>query len=208
MTCFYTKVKAPFYLLLFFTFCIVANRQLLAENKHSNNNNNNPFISSVSSPESEWKDRKQWKEDISKRTIFSSTFRAPDRRIIFHFSKAPLNYYDAAGILQPIDADLKPSGNNWSAPNQPYPTYLFQDGSAAVSIDNGEQFVFNKNCKINGQEFTNTIPFLKENIAKAIDVIPGVDKIYEFRENGIEYSYVLFPFFLTRQLSNYSFNKK
>lgn len=136
-------------------------------------------------------DREQWKEIVSERKPFSSTYLTPDKRTIIHFSKAPLNYYDARGLLQPIDARLQPSENGWSALNQPLPTYLFQDGSAAVSTSEGSIISFSKNCKINGKDFQNLKFQVYKDSATITDSELGIDKKYEFRAGSVKYSYVI-----------------
>src|SRR5688572_10735586 len=57
-----------------------------------------------------------WKENISARTLYTNSFTTPDGRIVNRYSKRPINYYNAAGELIPIDPSMKYSGDGWSAP--------------------------------------------------------------------------------------------
>lgn len=136
-------------------------------------------------------DRSLWKENIAERTVFSSTYITPDGEHIIHYSKAPLNYYDANGKLQTIDPTLKTNADGWAAMDQPYPTFLFADGSAAVSPSKELKFIFGKNIRVNGNAVAPNVPVMDGAVAKIQNVIPGMNKEFEFRPNGIKYNYVL-----------------
>lgn len=136
-------------------------------------------------------DREQWKENIPERTVFSSSYITPDGRYITHYSKAPLNYYDASGTLQPIVFKPKANDNGWAAMEQPFPTYLFNDGSAAVSPSKDSKFIFGKNITVNGNAIAPRVPVMESGVAKIHNIIPGMDKEYAFRLNGVKYNYVL-----------------
>jgi gliding motility-associated-like protein len=136
-------------------------------------------------------DRKNWVENVSERTVYSSRFTTPDGHVICHYSKQPLNYSDASGNLQPIDFTMKSSDNGWSAVAQPFPTFLNSDGSAAVSPAKDLQFVFGKNVSVNGNPVPARVPVMMEHMAKISNIIPGMDKEYGFKLNGIKYNYVL-----------------
>ncbi len=137
------------------------------------------------------RDQNLWIENVADRTIFSSSFKTPDGRIIIHSSASPLNYYDAAGALQKIVAEPKVDANGWSAQEQPYPTYLFSDGSAAVSTSKELKFIFGKNLRVNGNSIAPRVPVMSGAIATIANVIPGMNKEYNFRSNGIKYNYIL-----------------
>ena len=136
-------------------------------------------------------DQNLWVEKNSDRTVFSNSFTTPDGRTITHSSAAPLNYYDASGILQKIVAEPKADANGWSAVEQPYPTYLFSDGSAAVSPSKDTKFVFGKNCSVNGNLIPARVPVMNGNVATISNIIPGMNKEFNFRMNGIKYNYIL-----------------
>jgi len=90
-----------------------------------------------------------WTEDISKRTVYSSTYRTPEGQVVISNSSRPVNYY-VNGTLKTIDPKLKTSAEGWSATDQPYPTYLFTDGSAAITVADNAKMIFGKNGEING----------------------------------------------------------
>ncbi|HET6991468.1 MAG TPA: hypothetical protein VFJ43_09100, partial [Bacteroidia bacterium] len=137
------------------------------------------------------RDQDKWIENVSERTVFSSSFRTEDGRVIMHYSEAPLNYYDASGTLQKIVAQPKQNSNGWAAMEQPYPTYLFNDGSAAVSPSKELQFVFGKNLSVNGNPIPVRVPVMDGDVATIANIIPGMNKEYTFRMNGIKYNYIL-----------------
>ena len=135
-------------------------------------------------------DQSTWTEIISERKQYSSTYKTPEGQTVTSYSTRPLNYYDATGHLVPIDPSLKPNGDGWNASNQPNPTYLYPDGSAAVSINKCTRFTFGKNCFINDQPIT-TKAVSKKNEIIYPDVVPGIDKQFLFYENAIKYNYIL-----------------
>ncbi|MEW6467273.1 MAG: gliding motility-associated C-terminal domain-containing protein [Bacteroidota bacterium] len=130
-----------------------------------------------------------WEEMEQERTLYSRTYHTADGRVIVHYSKRPLNYY-SKGRLVPVDASMYPSASGWCAPAQPYPVYLNFDGSTALTLDNGEKLGFNQNCRVNGTAAAINLS-LNGNRAFAADIVPGVDKEYLFRENGLKYNYIL-----------------
>ncbi|CAN5437082.1 hypothetical protein BH09BAC5_BH09BAC5_29270 [soil metagenome] len=151
-----------------------------------------PHVSADSSEEINLlRDRALWKENISERTVFSSSYVTSDGKYISHFSKSPLNYYDETGALQKIVAEPKSTVEGWSAKDQPYPTYLFNDGSAAVSPSKNLKFTFGKNIRVNGNSIADRVPVMNGKVATIQNIIPGMNKEFEFRMNGIKYNYIL-----------------
>ncbi len=137
--------------------------------------------------------KEESKEMLSARSRYSNTFLTTDGRTILHFSKAPLNYKDISGKWQQVDPSLTECSLGWSAMEQDYPTYLYKDGSIALSQENGNPFHFGQCLRING---LNPIPAdakLKENRKEAVisNLVPGVDKQITFRQNAVEYNYVI-----------------
>ena len=84
----FKNILRKFNLLLFLWFNIL---NLFSQN------NITGLISSLNPKENRniLEDRSTWKEVVSERKIFSSTFLTPDARIITHYSKQPINYYNA-----------------------------------------------------------------------------------------------------------------
>jgi len=99
--------------------------------------------------------RQNYSEQTEKRTLTSRTFRGEDGAILLHYSSKNIHYFDKEKKLQPINSKLQQSENGWSASQQEFPTYLFTDGSTALTpLSSGERsgvrhkITFNKNCKI------------------------------------------------------------
>ncbi len=132
-----------------------------------------------------------WKETISERTLYTSSFLSDDGQIKIIHSKRPINYYNSANVLVPINSKLNQiSSNSWAALDQPLPTYLHKDGSFSVSNSNQQLFSLGKNCKINNQSINIDFQF-DGNLIEMKDVIPGIDKQLIFNENAIKYNYIL-----------------
>ncbi|HEU4716381.1 MAG TPA: gliding motility-associated C-terminal domain-containing protein [Bacteroidia bacterium] len=138
-------------------------------------------------------DRSTWVEDESQRTVFSSVYHTADGQYIAHQSSVPINYYDVNGKLQPIDFSPKKITEGWTAPAQPFPTFLFNDGSAYVSYgkDEGDYFRFGISPVINGVNASPQAIAFDGDTGTMHDVVPGVDRKYAFRLNGIETSYIV-----------------
>jgi gliding motility-associated-like protein len=135
-----------------------------------------------------------WTEDIEARTLTTATYLSNDGQIKIDQSARPINYYNSSNILVPIDAKLrKNADNSWSAANQPQPTYLFQDGSYALTIDKTAQLRLGKKAKI-GDQFIESKVSLSGNTATYYNVIPGVDKELIFYENAVKSNYILHEF--------------
>ena len=132
-----------------------------------------------------------WKETISERTFFSSSFLSDDGQIKIIHSKRPINYNNSSNFLVPINSKLNQyTSNSWAALDQPLPTYLFKNGSFSVTTSNEQLFTLGKNCKINDESLNIDFEF-KGNSIIISDVIPGVDKQLIFDENAIKYNYIL-----------------
>lgn len=132
-----------------------------------------------------------WTEDVSQRQLHSAIFTSNDGQIKAISSKRPINYYSKSNELVPIDPTLQLNDKGyWSAENQPYPTYLFQNGSFALTLDREQTIKLGNNCKINGEALSMTVDFNGNNTTIK-NVFPGVDKQLIFLENAVKYNYVL-----------------
>lgn len=139
-------------------------------------------------------ERDKWIENENERTVYSRSFTVPDGRVVIQYSSVPVCYRNAAGKLVPIDPviHVNADGKGWTAQAQPYPTYLHEDGSAAVSLFNDSRFVFGQNCSVNGKQANLTARLAVEgSLVTMRDVIPGIDKQMEYRANGVKYSYLI-----------------
>ena len=128
-------------------------------------------------------------EDVSKRTLYNSTWVAKDGKVITCTSSEPINYSDANGNFKPINIELKSDAKGWSASEQQNPCYFRSDRSTSISIGNGLEFGFNMNCTISGMPLDQYIKAVnKQNIA--LDLSEGVHKNIRFLNNGIKTNYV------------------
>ena len=126
-----------------------------------------------------------WKETISERTLYTSSFLSDDGQIKIINSKRPINYYNSANVLVPINSKLSiVSSNSWAALDQPLPTYLNKDGSFSVSTSNQQLFSLGRNCKINNQAINIDFQF-DGNLIEMKNVIPGIDKQLIFNSSMI-----------------------
>lgn len=161
--------------------------QLLSQKNSSN-------LAACLNPEGErniLEDRSQWKEAESERKIYSSTFVTPDGRIIMHYSKQPVNYYNTSGALVPVDLKPSLSAKGLSASSQPNEVSVLNNGAVEVSTNDNSKIVFSKNSKINGAA---VIPFdlKQEGVNVTMNTgISGIYKTFEFRYNSLKYNYVL-----------------
>ncbi|MCX6295158.1 MAG: gliding motility-associated C-terminal domain-containing protein [Bacteroidetes bacterium] len=136
-------------------------------------------------------DRSQWKELEQERKIFSSSFLTPDGRTIIYYSKAPVNYYNGKGILVPINPVPTFSSKGLTAPDQPNNVSVLNNGTIEINTGDGSTISYSGNSKINGN--TTYISEIKLDGENAImqNIIPGVDKTFEFRFNSLKYNYVI-----------------
>ncbi len=136
-------------------------------------------------------DRSQWKEIEQERKIFSSTFLTPDGRTIIYYSKAPVNYYKGNGMLVPIYPIPTFSSKGLSATEQPNTVSVLNNGTVEINTGNGASISYSGNIKINGK--TTSTSEIKLEGANAImqNILPGVDKTFEFRFNSLKYNYVI-----------------
>ena len=128
-------------------------------------------------------------EDISKRTLYSSTWKTKGGKIIARYSSAIINYPDANGNLQPIDFTLHSDGNGWAADKQPNPCYFRSDRSTAVNVGGHNEFVFNKNATVNGMPLDQQIESMQSCDVK-LNLSQGIHKELNFVTDGIETNYV------------------
>jgi gliding motility-associated-like protein len=139
-----------------------------------------------------------WQEDGEKRTLNSSLYRNSKGDIKARYSLKPINYYTKEGSLIPIDFGLKKTSDGWCALQQPYPTYLTNDGSFSVSSTELKKIQFGAKSMIQG--ITARIDFsLSQNICFFENIVPQVDKQVVFLENAIKFSYRLNELIATNQ---------
>jgi gliding motility-associated-like protein len=132
-----------------------------------------------------------YKEAIEKRTFTSRTFTDGHAGVIIQYSSKNINYLDNENKLQPINAGLHFSSTGWAAIQQPFPTYLYKDGSASISSDEKNKITFNRNCKINNHEIIYSDCTVGEEGMLINNVIVGIDKKIIFYENMIETDYII-----------------
>lgn len=136
-------------------------------------------------------DQSQWKEIESERKIYSSTFYTPDGRTIIHYSKQPVNYYNAGGMLVPVNFVPTLSSTGLIAANQPNIVSVLNNGAVEIKLADGTTMVYSGNCKFMDKEINATAIVQNGSAAIMKNVLPGIDKTFEFRFNSVKYNYVL-----------------
>lgn len=144
-------------------------------------------------------ENQHYKEEIDKRNFTSRTFKNDNGGVIIQYSSKKINYLNKENKFQPVNAKLsvlpieKSSGEiiEWASLQQQYPTYLYKDGSTALSSDEKNKIIFNQNCKINGIEMSLTDFTVGEEGMYINNVITGIDKKIVFYENTIETDYII-----------------
>jgi gliding motility-associated-like protein len=131
-----------------------------------------------------------WTEDISLRTLYSSTYKSNDGQVKAVFSKKPVNYYNEKNELIPISALLTEENDRWIAKQQPFPTTLYKDASFSLSVGNNQNIYFGKNIHINNRATQNSFEFTGNEIT-LYNIVTGIDKQLIFRENSVKYNYVV-----------------
>ncbi|HTA26835.1 MAG TPA: gliding motility-associated C-terminal domain-containing protein [Bacteroidia bacterium] len=128
-------------------------------------------------------------EDVSKRTLYSSTWKTGTGKFIARYSSTMINYPDANGQLQPVDLTLHSDSRGWVADKQLNACYLHSDRSTAINIGGNDEITFNKNCTINGMPLDQQIVSMK-NEKVVINMSQGVHKYLMFVDDGIKTDYV------------------
>ncbi len=131
-----------------------------------------------------------WTEQTEKRTAYASVFKNEKGDVKARYSLKPINYFNADNQLVPIDFELHPTANGWSAQQQPFPTALFNDGSFCLSIGGKNQLIIGTKTCLNHVSTGQAFEF-SENIAFYQNILPHVDKQVVFLENAVKFSYRL-----------------
>src|ERR1700679_339855 len=97
------------------------------------------------------------KEDVSKRTLHSSTFLTDDGQYITQYSQQIVNYYNDENKLVPVRIELHNCSKGWVADQQPYSCYFHLDRSTSISLDNDNEIKFNSYSKVNGIEYSQQL---------------------------------------------------
>jgi gliding motility-associated-like protein len=155
---------------------------------------NTPFIKKEANNNLDSIEKKSntiWIEDTPQRTLNTSYYTSNDGQIKTVSSKRPINYFNFKNELIPIKTTLTEYEKGiWSAQNQPYPTYLFSNGSFSLTVDKNKSITLGKNCSINGISIKTDFDF-SGNSTLIEDVISGIDKQLIFYENAVKYNYIL-----------------
>ena len=160
-------------LILLSPFCFNTAELFSQQNPSSLSANLNPY----KNQRNILQDREQWVEIENQRTVYSSTYKTPDGRIINHSSQEPLNYYNSSKILVPIITVPKKNTTGLSAADQPFPVSVLNNGSVEINTGGEKNIVYSSNCKING--IATSVSEIKQNgaIATMENIFPGINKI-------------------------------
>ncbi|MCB0400678.1 MAG: gliding motility-associated C-terminal domain-containing protein [Flavobacteriales bacterium] len=138
-----------------------------------------------------FRDRENWTELTDKREVYSSSYKTPDNRVIIHYSKQPLNYYNAAGKLVPVNLEPVATGNGYRAMYQPNPVSVLNDGTVELTSPDHDNLRFSGNARINGISITTGQASVHGKSLSMTTNIPGLTKEFTFRFNSLKYNYVM-----------------
>ena len=129
-----------------------------------------------------------WEEIVAERTLNSSSYVKPDGTIVHYFSKEAVNYLDANNQWIPVSTLPKIDSDGWHANQQKTPFSVSKDGSVSTG-----GFIFSQTKEWNGsiENFNQSNTSLVKDTLLFEDYLPNIDKYFQFRNNGIKYSYVL-----------------
>ncbi len=134
-------------------------------------------------------DKTDWYEQIDKRTLKSRTYSINNSTVVMEYGRDNINYTDEQGWMRAVDTKLKPSLNGWAVTQQEIPTYLYTDGSTALSLGNGQLMSFNKNVVFNSSLLNTTQFTVGDNGMLIKNAAANTNKIIRFRRNLIETDY-------------------
>jgi len=136
--------------------------------------------------------KKAWSEIVTERTKYSSGFRKPDGAYVKYVSREPVNYVNEKGELVPVNTEPVFTSGVWTAAEQPHPFTININGEMTMSLpETGRDYVFGATLSINGQK--TEVPdnfYLHGDTVLLSNILPGVDKFIQFRNNGMKYSYI------------------
>ena len=132
----------------------------------------------------EYKD--DWEEVITERTLSSNIYKNSKGDIRAEYCSRPIHYYKD-GNLEPIKSKLEKQKYGYAAMQQPFPTYLNDNGSFSLSLLNNQKLtvVGKSNMSLD----MNPSFKLKNNIAYFENYFDGIDKQIAFSENKVKYAY-------------------
>ncbi len=154
----------------------------------------NPLIHSVQFPNAPVNENgkdllKDMIEDPSQRTLYSSTWKGKNGKVVIQYSTIMINYKDANGRLVPLDNTLRSDKRGWVADKQPNPCYFHSDRSTGINLGGDAEITFNKNCTVNGMPLDQHIASMDKNEVK-MDLTEGVHKDLTFVTDGIKTDYI------------------
>jgi len=129
-----------------------------------------------------------WKENINERSLHSSSYVKPDGTQVVYFSKEAVNYLDVNNQWLPVSTLPNVDQNGWHAIYQKNPFSVLKDGSVSTG-----GFIFSQTNELNGTvaNFDISNPLLVKDTLSFVNYSPNINKYFQFRNNGIKYSYVL-----------------
>lgn len=136
----------------------------------------------------------EWTENISRRTLYSTTWQHQDGRIRAEYCERPINYIDAQGVWKRICKDARASGDQWIASSQPFPVSIKNNGAAILNYGSSTPVTVGDNCVFNGAKVYIVLHPVEENPLTEFvsdEFVEGVRKRFKLRENGVKYQYEL-----------------
>jgi len=136
-------------------------------------------------------EREGWTEVKDLRKEFSSQYIAADGKKIAYSSVQAVNYQNETGQWQAVDIRPTFQGGNWHAFQQEIPVSVGSDAAFQLTIrDQGLRFSSTLNVNGIGAETALSATLDRQQLVFE-NIVPGVNKMMEFRQGALKYNYIL-----------------
>lgn len=133
----------------------------------------------------------QKEENPSLRSLYQKGYQCEDGRIVYQFSKAPLNYKDVNGTWQTIDWNPELIDDTYFASKQNNPVKLKMDGS--VELFDGNRSAFSVKTKsifgLSSFALSELVMSNQNTITKSLT--ENISQRATFKHNGIKLDYII-----------------
>lgn len=152
-----------------------------------------PLVDSSEDSRGFQEDGGKWIESVDERTRFSAKWINDKGGVRVEFSHSPIHYRNAANQKwQRINPSaVEHSKGVFVADAQEYPIALVGDGRYKTACTDPEKAVGFKTIFMNGVTPSSKIKQINEQNFVEVDIIPGVDKFYEFGMNTMKTYFTL-----------------
>lgn len=132
--------------------------------------------------------RSEWFELREKRDSHHAFWQHPDGRIMIENSQKPI-HFKKNNNWERINPTITPSGNGWTAANQPHPIYIHNNGSFQTDFGQSASCLFAEECSVNGVAVVLNSKSTDANTIIASSNVAWLTKSMIAGENNVKYSY-------------------